>query len=288
MTILKQLGYDLVAVGNHEFDDGPANLTKQLRTAKLTALCCNLDLTREPELAASIVPSVIKTINGQPVGFIGVITPDLEQIASNRGGIRLKATGTDWMKPVRDEVNRLKDRGLNKIILVTHCGIDCDKELAQALPDVDAIIGGHTHTRLDRAVVIDHPSGGCTIIVQTGCFGRALGKLDLCFDSSGHIIKDKTDYHLINITEKIFEEPDIKAYIDEKERPFVSLRREIAASAAGNFSNRFRNLPWDSALGDLICDALFEAGKDYGAEIAFENRGGIRVPLTKDQSAWKK
>jgi 5'-nucleotidase len=275
VALLNMIGYNISTIGNHEFDDGPKNLAKQLANAKFKIINCNMDCSKEPELAALISPYIIKEIDGQKVAFIGAVTPDLNQIALNTGGVRVTATGDSWMKPIEEQIAAVKGQGINKIILVTHVGVELDKQLA-TLPDVDVIVGGHSHTRLDKPIQVTHPDGSTAIIVQTGCFTRALGKLELTFDNKGFLVLPKTDYRLINITDKIFEDKDITAYLTEKVKPLLPLRTTILGTAQGSFENTFRTMPWDSALGDVICDSLAEAGESYGVQISFENRGGIR------------
>jgi 2',3'-cyclic-nucleotide 2'-phosphodiesterase (5'-nucleotidase family) len=273
---LNKMGCNIYTIGNHEFDEGSANLAKQLSLAKFDIISSNLDFSGEPDLAKLVKPSVVKTIKGERVAFIGVITPELPQIVIKLEPVKLKAGGNDWIKPVAEEVERCKKQGINKIILVSHCGVEPDKQLAEALPDVAVIIGGHSHTRLDKPIVVEHPNGHSTIIVQTGSYGHNLGKLDLAFNDDGSLNVTDTSYRLFNITDRIQEDPELKAYIAEKAAPLLSLREEVDGFASRDFDNRFNNLAWDSAIGDLVCDALVEAGHEYGAQIAFENRGGIR------------
>lgn len=281
VNMLNKMGYDIYTIGNHEFDEGPKNLAKQLGQAKFDVINCNMDLQQEPELAAVVKPYTVKTIDGQKIAFVGAVAPDLLQLSMGTGNVKMKATGQDWIQPVADQVHKLKDEGINKIILVTHCGVELDKQLGQQLPEVDAIIGGHSHTRLDKPIVIDHADGTTTTIVQTGCYGRTLGKLDLTFDPHGRVIDKDTHYRLINMTAKIQQDADLKAYVDEKMKPLLGLRRDVLSEAKGDFDNYFRNYPWDTALGDLITDAIFEEGRDYGVQIAFENRGGMRSRIDK-------
>lgn len=273
---LNKAGYDIYTVGNHEFDDGSENLAHALKLAKFDVISANLDVSNMPQLSAIIKPSVVKTIAGERIGFVGVITPSLSDVSSNLGPVKLKATGADWMHPVQNEITKLKAQGINKIILVSHCGIELEKQMAEALPDVDAIIGGHSHTRLDKPAIVKHEDGSLCLVVQTGSYGRALGRLNLVFDRSGRVVLSKTQYHLINITDRIFDDPDVKAYITEKGKPFANLSCEIAGFAEAHFDNRFRNYPCDSPIGDLVCDAIASAGKQYGATISLQNRGGIR------------
>lgn len=281
VTMLNKMGYDIYTIGNHEFDDGPQNLAQQLKLAKFDVINCNMDLSAEPELGALVKPSVIKEIDGQKIAFIGGITADLNSVALNTGGVKIKSAGPNWVQPFIDEVDRLKTSGVNKIVLVTHCGVEHDKILAQSIPEIDVIIGGHSHTRLDKPVIVEHSDGSTTTIVQTGCYGRAFGKLDVAFDDKGRIVPASTDYRLINITDKIVSDPDLKAYVDEKVEPLLGLRKEIVGEATDAFDNTFRNYPWDSSLGDVICDALVGEGKTYGIQIGFENRGGIRARIEK-------
>ncbi len=274
--LLNLAGYDVYEPGNHEFDDGPDNLAKQLQAAKFDVISANMDTSGVPELAKIVKPSVVKTVAGKKVGFVGAITPDLEQVSLTTGKVHIKDKDTDWVKPVKQEVERLKAEGITRIILVTHVGVERDKELAEAIPDVDVIVGGHSHTRLDQPIVVKHSDGTATVIVQTGCYGRALGKLKLAFDAQGHLIPAELDYHLINIADHIYEDKEMSTFIAERAGPVLALRRKKVAFATNDFDNRFHQYSWDSPLGDLICDALVDAGTKYGATISFENRGGIR------------
>jgi 5'-nucleotidase / UDP-sugar diphosphatase len=274
-------GYDVVILGNHEFDNGPQNLAKQLQNAKFPIICSNLDLTKVKGLKDLVKPSVVKEVAGQKIAFIGAITPDLEHVALNIAPVKVITDGDDWMKPIKDEVEKCKAAGIDKIVLVTHVGVELDKKLADSIPDVDVIVGGHSHTRLNEPLWFDHADGTSTAVVQTGCYGRALGDFHLVFDSSGHLIKSDCQYRLINISGKLKEDPEVKSYLTEKIAPLLELRHEIDGYADDDFDNRFGQMPHDSAIGDLVCDALVEAGAKYGVTIAFQNRGGIRARIEK-------
>lgn len=288
IALLNKAGYDICTIGNHEFDDGPQNLAKQLKEAKFDVLSCNLDASALPELQSLIKPSTIKEFAGQKVAFVGAITPDLESVSLTTGGVKVIGSSanrhpdsSEWMLPIKQEVERLKAEGINKIILVTHCGVELDKQLALALPDVDAIVGGHSHTRLSEPVMVNHGDGTHTIIVQTGCYGRALGKLNLCFDPNGNLLFPETSSRLLDITGHVPEEPTMRAYLRSKSQPVVALQKQIVGYARRDFDNQFRRYPGDSPLGDLLCDALAEAAQPYGATITLTNRGGIRSRLEK-------
>lgn len=281
--LLNEIGYDLFTIGNHEFDEGLQNLSEQLKKAKFQIISANLDCSQYPPMAEMVKPSVIKETGGQKIGFIGADTPDLESLClpENLQPLKLKSKGVDWYRPIKQEVEKLKGEGVNKIIILSHCGLDKEREMAKNIPDVDVVIGGHSHSRLEHAEVFEHPGVGTTMVVQTGSYGRTLGDLHLAFDKSGKLVFPATNYHLIPITDRIYEDADLKAYADEKLQPLLALRKEILGLAETDFDNRWFNFTWDSPLGDLVADAVYNAGKKYGATIAFENRGGIRARIEK-------
>lgn len=287
VELLNKLGYDLYTIGNHEFDEGGINLAEKLSKAKFSILSSNLDCSELPALAKVIKPYEIREIKGQKVAFIGAITPEIDSLSMRRDGAKLKRAETDskdreeyWVKPVRDTVEEVKAKGVDKIILVTHCGLDNDRILAQHIDDIDAIVGGHSHTKMAEAQIVSRPKGDC-IIVQTGSYGRFLGKLQLDFDSQGRLVVPKCQYRLISITDKIPQEKDVKDYLDKMAEPLRSLRDTILSRADGDFDNGWRFYKNDSALGDLIADAFLDAGKSEQVQIAMENRGGIRARIDR-------
>ena len=278
VNLLNKMGYDIFTIGNHEFDDGSQNLAVQLAKAKFDIISANLDAAAVPELDRLVKPSVIKTVNGQKIAFVGGVTPDLESVSKNTlQGVRLKALGADWYVPIKQEVERLQTQGIDKIVLVTHCGIKCEKELAERIPGVDAIIGGHSHTRLERPLVVKHDDGTTATVVQTGCYGRAVGLLQLSFDDKGVVRQSK--YGLTDVTAKTAQAADLKAYIDRVSEPFAKTNREILSTATQYYEKK--NSLCDTSMGDIVCDAIVESGKEYGATVAFQNRGGIRGILQK-------
>lgn len=279
VDMLNAAGYEIYTIGNHEFDDGSQNLADRLKTAKFEIISANLDASALPELQKLIKPSVVKTIEGKNVAFIGGITPHLSEVALNTSGVKVKASGADWMQPFKDEIQKLKGEGIDKIVLVTHMGVELEKDLAQSLPDVDIIVGGHSHTRLDEPVIVKRADGSTCLVVQAGCYGRFLGKLKISFDKSGRLLIPDMQYRLLPITADIPEDKDIKAELFKKRKPFAAQERTICGIATGPFENQFRRNWTDTALGNLITDSLVAAGKGYGATIGLQNRGGIRAGI---------
>ncbi|MEZ4543738.1 MAG: metallophosphoesterase [Cyanobacteriota/Melainabacteria group bacterium] len=127
INLMNMIGYDVFTLGNHEFDDGASNLAKQLARAKFDLINCNLDMSPVKKLNALVKPYVVKKFGDQKVAFVGAITPQMELLSGGLEGSKLKAKGDTWTAPIKKQVEELKQKGFDKIILVTHCGVDEDR-----------------------------------------------------------------------------------------------------------------------------------------------------------------
>ena len=173
------LGYDVVTLGNHEFDDGQQDLLRRLKKAKYKVVTCNYDFSQTC-LAKKVKPYTIVRRGGMKIGIIGT-TSYLETT--------VKASSLDGVKRLDtiEEVNKWADLLRNKkhcdlVILLSHLGlyqevkgtVD-DQMMAAASRDIDFIIGGHTHTYLEKPVEVKNLDGKIVPIVQVGCQGIGVG-----------------------------------------------------------------------------------------------------------------
>lgn len=143
-TALRLIGYDAIAIGNHEFDFGPDVLADFITGVHRTPfLSANLDLSGEPSLArledrGRIAASTIVRERGEKIGIIGATTPQLPNISSPRNVIV-----TEVAPAVQEQVDRLERRGVDKIILISHLqSVAEDQALAPLLSGVDVMIAG--------------------------------------------------------------------------------------------------------------------------------------------------
>ncbi|HET9878225.1 MAG TPA: 5'-nucleotidase C-terminal domain-containing protein [Candidatus Limnocylindria bacterium] len=139
------IGYDAMAIGNHEFDFGPDTLADYISgiDPRIPFVSANLDLSGEPRLAAlaaagRIVPSIVIKEKGEQIGIVGATTPQLPNISSPRNVIV-----NEVAPAVQAEVDRLTATGVNKIILISHLqDVNEDLDLAGSLKGVDVMIAG--------------------------------------------------------------------------------------------------------------------------------------------------
>ncbi|MCJ2164404.1 5'-nucleotidase C-terminal domain-containing protein [Pseudodesulfovibrio sp. S3] len=196
MELLDRLGFAAMTLGNHEFDKGADFLAGFLKYTKVPILCANMDASAVPALAARVKPYVVTEFQGEKVGIIGLTIEETATISSPG-----KVTFADEAKTALKYVRELEALGVNKIILLTHVGLETDKKLAASVPGVDVIVGGHSHSLLggsevlgalglhpeaDYPVVVKGADGNDVYVVTAWKWGRILGRLDVTFDDQGH------------------------------------------------------------------------------------------------------
>ena len=207
-ALMNTVCFDAMAVGNHEFDDGDAQLKSFID--KLHAGAC-----QTPVLAANIKPQVgtplapkaaddylkpytLKTIQGVQVGIIGITVKGKTQNSSSP----LATTAfEDEAVAAQRTIDQLKGQGVKHIVLLTHIGYEADKRLAAQLTDVDAIIGGDSHTLLgDFASVgsgyaasgayptqATNKDGKPVCVGQAWEYGKAIGEMRVSFNDKGEV-----------------------------------------------------------------------------------------------------
>lgn len=195
---LNLLGFDAMAVGNHEFDRGPALLGRLAGQARFPLLSANIDASGEAALAGRIRPYTLRSVEGQLVALLGSTTPATPLMTSGVGQARFAEPGPVLAALVRE----LKALGVNKIILLSHNGYEADLELARTVPGLDVIVGGHSHTLLGDAAglarlglrpagpyptVVQGPEGAPVLVAQAWKWGEVLGVLTVHFDAEGRV-----------------------------------------------------------------------------------------------------
>jgi 5'-nucleotidase/UDP-sugar diphosphatase len=140
--VLNLLGISAMALGNHEFDEGPAGLARFAENVSFPLLSANCEVSNEPILSGKIKPYVVLDVAGAKVGVIGVTTPDTAWSSSPGPNV----TFTDPVSAVRAAVSDLSAQGIKVIVVLSHLGWDNDIRLAQSVAGIDVVVGGHSHT----------------------------------------------------------------------------------------------------------------------------------------------
>jgi 5'-nucleotidase len=281
LEVNNMLGYDAMAIGNHEFDDGPANLSRYLRGAKFPVLSANVDSSAEPAIRGLYRDSVVLERGGVKIGIVGATTEDTPEISSSGPNVKFPRAES-VIAPI---VARMKADGVNHIIVVSHLGLFRDKEVAAAVDGVDVIVGGHSHTLLANGLqgsegpyptLVKGPSGRDVPIVQAGSFSRWVGRLDVDFDAAGNVVK--AEGNSIVVAQSIKPDPAVQAVVDRLDAPLVQVRTQRVGTAAIPYpldGCRAR----ECALGNLVAEAMLAATRGSGTTIAVQNGGGLRAGI---------
>jgi 5'-nucleotidase len=179
------IGYEVTCLGNHEFDNGQQDLARRLSGAKYITLCANYDFSKSP-LKKYVKPYTIINKGGYKVGIIGLLINLRGYVSeSAQAGIEYKNP-----IPVADSLAHiLRDRErCDLVICLTHLGYNdgtpdypSDLDLAAATSDVDIIIGGHSHTFLEKPTMTANRDGKPVMVTTTGAYGVYVGRIDITF-----------------------------------------------------------------------------------------------------------
>jgi 5'-nucleotidase len=204
MKAMSMMGYDAVTMGNHDFDAGLDNFASQLTHATFPVVICNYNFSNTP-MEGKSVPYKIFTKGKMRIGVTGVGIELKGLVPDNLYG------NTQYLDPVQ-KLNetathlKLKEK-CDLVICLSHLGYKYDKgnkisdiELAKNSEHVDIIIGGHTHTFLDKPDIVYNKNKSEVIVNQAGWAGIVLGRIDVTFDRQRR--KNLVHFESVSIGEK--------------------------------------------------------------------------------------
>jgi len=281
--IMNTMGIDAMAVGNHEFDDGPETLAAFVDKVDFPVLFANTDLEDEPLLEGKVLSSVIKEVGGEKIAIIGLLAEDT--IETSQPGPNVPFIRAEEVLP--GLIEQLSGEGVDKVIALSHMGLSRDKQIAAAVDGIDVIVGGHSHTLLSNTIdgaegpyptMVTSPDGTATPIVQAFAYSKYLGELELMFDDDGKVTAASGD--VITLDARIGEDPAVLARIKEAGAPLEELKKKVVGEAATPIDgDRINCRAIECEMGVLVADAMLDRMKDQGITIAIQNGGGLRASI---------
>lgn len=186
IDLINTFGYDVVTLGNHEFDNGPAVLAKRLVQLECPVVCANYDFSKT-DLADIVKPYAIVEKAGKKIGVIGLLT-DISTVVDSSAH-----AGLVYMDPVpvaqRHADYLRNEEKCDLVICLTHLGDERDKNTTAAIDQdlvagttgIDIVVGGHAHTRLKDLEIWKNAAGEDVVYVTDGSWGLEIGRLDIEF-----------------------------------------------------------------------------------------------------------
>ena len=189
--LMGMMGYELSTIGNHDFDNGLEGMVSQMPNAKFEFVSANYDF-KNTIMAPYVKPYKIILKDGIKIGVFG-LGVGLEGLVDKKN--YKETVYNDPIEVATDMARILKqNEKCDLVICLSHIGYKysdpktvCDIQLAQKTKDIDLIIGGHTHTFLDKPVIEKNLEGKEVLINQVGCYGLNLGRIDFYFTDDKQI-----------------------------------------------------------------------------------------------------
>lgn len=309
LRLMRQIGYDVVSIGNHEFDAGPDHFATIVeagtRNGKIPSLVLSniefspkdpADDRLEKLFADGIIRRSIvieKPSMGLKIGIFALMGIDADDVAPAAAPV----TFSKQVRTAKAMVKELKGQGCNMIICLSHSGLAKDKggnlagedhKLASKVKGIDLIISGHTHTMLSEPLVVNG-----TPVVQTGAYGTNVGKVVF---SVAEGVPAFNSSMLMAVDDRIKGDAAVEALIEER---IELIDRELLAGLGFRYNKIIAESSFDlvcdeygdleaSNLGPLVADAVHKYVNDNsaaGSDLSIVAAGVIRNPIvTGEQS----
>jgi 2',3'-cyclic-nucleotide 2'-phosphodiesterase (5'-nucleotidase family) len=261
VELMNAMEFDAMVVGNHEFDFGQAVLQKRLSEFRFPVLGANV------RGLPGLKPYVIREVGGLKVGIMGVVTPDTGVTTHPKNVVGLSFSTPEAV--VRDYLPQLR-READLVVVLSHLGYGEDRKLAQQVPGIDVIVGGHSHTRLDKPEKVNG-----TYIVQAYEHGKVLGVLDLTV-RGGKVVRAAG--RLVEIRPEVGRaDPEALKIVKKYQQQVDNLLDVVVGETATDLDAGQARVQ-ETAMGNLVADLLRERAQ---ADVALINGGSLRASIPK-------
>jgi 2',3'-cyclic-nucleotide 2'-phosphodiesterase (5'-nucleotidase family) len=265
IPILNSLGIDAMTA-HWEFAFGPTIFSQRVAELNYPMLANNV---YDKETKKSVFQSyVVKDIGGIRIGLIGIASNIVDKTMppSYSEGIYF-TLGKDELPPIIDLLH-IKEK-TDLIVLISHLGFTQDMKLLSEVQGIDVCLSGHTHNRLYKPVLI-----GKTILIQSGCHGSFLGRLDMEV-VEGHIVDYQ--HRLIEVDAAIQPDPIIAELVKHALAPYKNTLAEIVGETATALN---RGITMETTMDNFLLQALLES---TGSQLAFSNGWRYGAPIVPGQ-----
>jgi 5'-nucleotidase len=277
------MGFDAMAIGNHEFDDGPEELAKFIAALRFPMVSANTQAAPNSPIHGKYKPYIVKEFGPEKVAVVGVLATDTNETSSPGKDV----TFADEIATLNEQVKAIQDQGINKIVLLSHVGYERDKQIAAAVDGVDVIVGGHSHTLLSNTdekaagpypTRVKNPAGVEVPIVTAYAYSKFLGDLAVTFDDQGVVKTAAGDPKLLD--KSVPEHSGFATRVAELGKPLQELRnKEVSETSEAIDGSRETCRSRECPMGNLVADAMLDRVKDQGVTIAIANGGGLRASI---------
>lgn len=253
ISLMNEVGYDVAAMGNHDFDYGQETLKKRIDEARFPVLCGNIESANSK--LGKLPPYQIVEKEGIKFCFFSLIQTGSQHIPATNPG-NLENISFKYYKDAAQEYKELEKQA-DVLIGLTHLGFYNDSLLAVVMPELDVIVGGHSHTLIRNGRTVNG-----VLINQAGSQLNYAGVTTLHF--KGNKLVDKS-YSVVKLSDIGQRDPETELVVEEiKNQPAM---KEVVGKAV-------REMKYKENVASMVTDAMCDRAD---CDFAFYNKGGIRL-----------
>ena len=280
IDIMNTVPYDVVTVGNHEFDYGIAQQQSLLARISADVVCCNLTTTAGESLYR---PYVIRRYGSRRVAFVGAATPSTLQTSTptyfmdSTGQVVYDFHSDDTYTLIEETALRARQEGADYVVLLSHLGddspVDNSVDMIHATRGIDVVLDGHAHHVLYRQE--PNADGDSIWLVSTGSKGKYIGELRIA--SHGAFRIDLIAPDSLPLAERVSTKNQaVQQTLAEQVNTVVGYSE---VDMLDRDSQKNRLVRWqETNLSDWVADAMRAVG---GGQIGVIHGGGLRAPIDR-------
>lgn len=280
---MEKIRFDVMALGNHEFDDGPEGFGKFLDMVSFPVISGNLDVSGNPALAGRVKDHVVLEVGGEKIGIISALAVDTVDTSSPGPTVKF----SDEIAALTEDAAALTAQGVTKIIALNHVGYLKDQQIAAMVPGVDVVVGGHSHTYLSSTdpkrsgpypTWVLNGEGALVPVVQAYAYSKYLGALEVTFDDAGNVTYAGGNTILLDAS--VPQNPEIEARVKELAGPLEEVRARVVAETSAPIDGARESCRvMECQMGNLVAEAMLDRVAAQGITIALTNGGGLRASV---------
>jgi 5'-nucleotidase/UDP-sugar diphosphatase len=274
------IGYDAIALGNHEFDKSLMVLQKQIESSKSPFLSANVIQKQNNSTLPHVKPYIIKDFGDCRVAVIGLLASSTQEEISPESLATLRIE--DEIAVAQNLVPILKKQA-DFVIALTHAGIDesddsGSRKIAKNVAGIDLVVDGHTHTKLEKPLLVKNSVTKKNVpIVQAHEWGLEVGKTEVSLHASG-----ETSVHFENVAidSSLPEDENLRQKLSPYSEKMEGILSQNVATATAEFEiGKHREM--ETPIGNLLAESVWTKTKTHKPDLVFVNAGSIRASLRK-------
>ncbi|MEJ6950745.1 5'-nucleotidase C-terminal domain-containing protein [Natronospora cellulosivora (SeqCode)] len=256
VDLMNLAGYDAMVIGNHEFDYGQERLQQVINSSEFPFLLANIELGDNAIIEQPDASTILETDTARKIAILALLQVGPGGIPSTHPD-HLEGLSFNNPLSIANDYLYLADES-DLFLALTHLGYSVDMELARRYPELDLIIGGHSHTILEEGQMVND-----VLVTQAGSNTSYLGKIKITYDEDEIISREAKVIPIDEIDGSIRK---VEKKINEFEEKMAGELKEVLIRSSEPIIGR-------EALGSLMTDALV---KVHNLDFAFQHNGGIR------------